>query len=261
MLSVVIPVYKVEQTLDRCVKSVLMQGIDDIEVILVDDGSPDHCPEMCDKWAERDNHIKVIHQSNSGLSEARNAGIAIAAGDYITFVDSDDYLHADTLAPLTQWLGQNTEVDILEYMVIHDDSSRMVLSLDDRKFSSAKDYWLTTKAWRHSYACNKIYRRQIFDHVQFAKGRLFEDLFLLPDALHHAKCVATTSHGYYNYCDNVEGISRQVNISSVKQLLAAEVKAAFKMHTVPWSKNGKNLYYYMCCRCYDILRMSLGIKL
>ena len=89
-LSVIIPVYRVEDTLDRCVESVLAQDCHDMELILVDDGSPDSCGQRCDEWAQKDRRIKAIHQPNGGLSKARNAGIGQATGDYITFVDSDD---------------------------------------------------------------------------------------------------------------------------------------------------------------------------
>ncbi|MBO5824632.1 MAG: glycosyltransferase family 2 protein, partial [Prevotella sp.] len=91
-LSIVIPVFCVEDTISRCVESVVNQDYDNIEVILVDDGSPDKCPAICDSWALRDSRVRVIHKQNGGLSDARNAGLAIASGDYITFVDSDDYL-------------------------------------------------------------------------------------------------------------------------------------------------------------------------
>ena len=91
-LSVIIPVYQVEATLNRCVESVIGQTFTDLEVILVDDGSPDSCPQKCDEWAEKDSRIHVIHKNNGGLSDARNAGLNMATGDYITFVDSDDYI-------------------------------------------------------------------------------------------------------------------------------------------------------------------------
>lgn len=89
ILSIIIPVYHVERTLDRCVEGVLRQDLDDFEVILVDDGGDDNCPRMCDEWSRRDTHVRVVHQSNAGLSAARNAGIELAQGDYLTFVDSD----------------------------------------------------------------------------------------------------------------------------------------------------------------------------
>jgi glycosyltransferase involved in cell wall biosynthesis len=92
MLSVIIPVYNVEGTLDRCVLSVTGQTFESLEIILVDDGSPDSCPLLCDGWAHRDSRIKVIHKKNGGLSSARNAGLDIATGEWVTFVDSDDWL-------------------------------------------------------------------------------------------------------------------------------------------------------------------------
>ena len=94
-ISVIVPVYKVEQYLDRCVESILAQTFKDLEIILVDDGSPDACPQMCDKWAEQHQNIKVVHKPNGGLSSARNAGIEVASGDYIGFIDSDDYILPD----------------------------------------------------------------------------------------------------------------------------------------------------------------------
>lgn len=93
LVSVVVPIYKVEQYLDRCVNSILNQTYKNIEIILVDDGSPDLCGRMCDEFKERDSRIKVIHQSNQGLSAARNSGLSIAGGKYILFIDSDDYIN------------------------------------------------------------------------------------------------------------------------------------------------------------------------
>ena len=94
-ISVVVPVYNVEEYLDQCVESLVGQTYKNLEVILVDDGSPDNCPAMCDEWAERDNRIKVIHKENGGVSSARNAALDIASGDYIGFVDSDDWIEPD----------------------------------------------------------------------------------------------------------------------------------------------------------------------
>ena len=100
IISVIVPVYKVEQYLDRCISSILQQTFEKFEVILVDDGSPDRCPLMCDEWAKRDERVKVIHKKNGGLSSARNAGIDIAKGRYINFVDSDDWMEKDALSYL-----------------------------------------------------------------------------------------------------------------------------------------------------------------
>ena len=115
-LSVVIPVYNVAQTLRKCVESVLQQGVDNMEIILVDDGSPDECPKICDELAIADQRIIVVHKSNGGLSDARNAGIETAKGDYLTFVDSDDEIEKGTLSPLLNILETHRDVDIIEYL-------------------------------------------------------------------------------------------------------------------------------------------------
>ena len=97
MISIIVPVYKVERYLDICVESIVNQSFSDIEIILVDDGSPDNCPQMCDAWEKKDKRVKVIHQKNGGLSAARNAALDIACGEYIYFVDSDDFIEATAL--------------------------------------------------------------------------------------------------------------------------------------------------------------------
>jgi glycosyltransferase involved in cell wall biosynthesis len=117
-LSVVIPVYLVENTLERCVRSVLQQDYEDMQIILVDDGSTDHSPAICEWLAAQDKRISVIHQQNRGLAAARNTGIRSAQGSYITFVDSDDYLDNNTYLPLMHELGNHPEYDILEYPVL-----------------------------------------------------------------------------------------------------------------------------------------------
>lgn len=106
-ISVVVPVYRVEPYLNRCIESILAQTFRDFELILVDDGSPDRCPQMCDEWAQRDNRIQVIHKKNGGLPDARNAGIAAATGAYLAFVDSDDWVEPDFLETLYQGMVGN----------------------------------------------------------------------------------------------------------------------------------------------------------
>ncbi len=123
-VSVIIPVYNSEKYLSACIDSVLHQEEVTLEIILVDDGSPHNCPKKCDEWAITDTRITVIHQSNCGLSGARNAGIKTATGDYLTFVDSDDFIAPDTYQPLMELLSKRTDIDILEYPYIwHSGSS------------------------------------------------------------------------------------------------------------------------------------------
>lgn len=213
-LSVVIPVYGVEDTLDRCVESVLRQQVDNMEVILVDDGSPDKCPEKCDSWALRDERIKVIHQQNGGLSDARNKGIEAADGTIITFVDSDDWLAPGTYRPLLETMRQS---DILEYSMAEG------LALQDRHYDDTAEYWLSGQAYRHTYACNKLFRRSLFDSVRFPVGRVFEDAYTLPQLLRQARKVTTMSHGSYHYSWNPNGITAKADGQALAQLLDAHL--------------------------------------
>jgi len=258
LLSVIIPVYNVETTLNRCVKSVLNQGFSDMEVILVDDGSPDKCPMMCDEWTHQDKRIRVIHKQNGGLSDARNAGIEVARGEYITFVDSDDWVLPDTYRLLMQWLNEHTDVDILEFPVEQEAMTRLTLVTDNRTFASAKEYWEDSMAWNHTYAWNKIYRRTLFNDVHFPKGKVFEDIWTLPLLLAKNPEVATLSLGGYHYTWNENGISGRASAESegLRQHLDALLVAKKVMQTTLLSRNGWRLYKAIMCRQIDLYKLS-----
>lgn len=230
MLSVIIPVFKTEATLERCLLSVLRQQVD-LEVILVDDGSPDNCPHLCDAWARRDPRVRTFHQPNRGLSAARNAGIDQARGEYLTFVDSDDHLSSGTYKPLMKILAFHPEFDILEFGVVKFEGSveRQDIILADHVYHDRLEYWLRARAYEHSYAWNKIYRRWIFDKVRFPEGRVFEDIQTLPSLVRLAQCVATVSTGCYHYTLNEKGITRQAGATEVKQLLEAHIPLLSEM--------------------------------
>jgi len=237
LLSVIIPVYRTELTLQRCVESVLNQDVDDMEVILVDDGSPDNCPELCDEWAEKDNHIKVIHKTNGGLSDARNAGIDVATGDYITFVDSDDYLATNTYRALLEILATHPEYDLLEFP-----SSKY--DLTDTVYTQMNEYLLKGEAYRHSYACTKIYRRSLFDSVRFPVGRVFEDIYILPSILEHCHIIATSHRGFYHYIQHAGGITMQADGRQISMLLEGLMALLSKLKDSPDSMELQQLYLH-----------------
>ena len=226
-LSVIIPIYRVEATLDRCVESVVSQTGADLDIILVDDGSPDRCPQRCDEWAAKDNSIRVIHKSNGGLSDARNAGIEAAQGDYITFVDSDDYLAPHTYAPLMARLAADAHIDLLEYPVCVAYGSPRQHTIDfadEQTYSNMTDYWYETEAYQHSYACNKIYRAALFSDIRYPVGIVFEDMHTLPLLLQKAKTVATSHRGLYYYCANADGITATADGQALRLLLEPHVR-------------------------------------
>lgn len=127
LVSIVVPVYKVEKYLDQCVESILNQSYKNIEVLLIDDGSPDRCPQMCDAWAQKDSRVRVIHKENAGAGEARNTGLENVTGDYLCFVDSDDYIHPNMIRNAYEYLQENS-VDIVLFGMSRVDSEGKLVS-------------------------------------------------------------------------------------------------------------------------------------
>ena len=226
-LSIIIPVYNVEDTLERCVQSVVRQTFGDFEVILVDDGSPDNSPQLCDEWVQRDNRIRVIHKQNGGLSDARNAGLDVAKGDFITFVDSDDYLAEDTYA-IT--MLQTEDADIVEFPFVKEKNGQFqtTIKLTKEDYHNMDRYWLKGHAYEHCYACNKIYRRALFNDIRFPKGVVFEDVATLPLLLEKAHCIRTIDKGCYYYCANEKGITATATGIELQQLLEAHLHVMLK---------------------------------
>lgn len=255
-LSIIIPVYRVEQTLDRCVRSVLCCERRDIEVLLVDDGSPDSCGTLCDQWATRDARVRVLHKRNGGLSDARNAGIEASRGDLLMFVDSDDELAPGTIEAAMKTMEEDEACDIAEFGVLRvsrssDDKEERACSkpvdgscsnkplflegelvfdpqtVSETHYADMRLYWLRTRAYTHSYACNKIYRRRLFQDVRYPVGRVFEDMFTLPPLLLRAKRLRIIPHGCYIYHINSSGITACADhdASMTAMLLTASIDA------------------------------------
>lgn len=206
-ISIIVPVYKVEQYLERCVNSLTNQTYKNIEIILVDDGSPDQCPQMCDGYAGEDSRIKVIHKKNGGLSDARNAGLDAATGEYIAFVDSDDWVEPDFIEQLyVNAKKEDADISIIGCTLVWDDGRRKPVSND-------KGYYVfdNEKAIREMLAqrkfgcmvCQKMYRKQIFDTVRFPVGKLYEDVAVsMPTFLKARKVVFSGNYGYNYYQRN-----------------------------------------------------------
>lgn len=222
-LSVIIPVYRVESTLDRCVQSVVDQTFADLDIILVDDGSPDRCPQLCDAWAQRDGRISVVHKQNGGLSDARNAGLLVAKGDCVAFVDSDDHIAPDTYEhqmPLME------HADMVEFPLMrHSGTPRQQpIALEAQAYTDMSDYWLHGHAYEHTYACNKVFRSQLFTDVQFPKGKVFEDAWTLPLLLRKTKRIVVNHMGMYHYCSNAHGITATADGTALAMLLEAHMQ-------------------------------------
>lgn len=206
LISMVVPVYKVEQYLDRCVESLINQTYKNIEIILVDDGSPDNCPAMCDKYAERDRRIKVIHKENGGLSDARNAGLKQATGEYILYVDSDDYIDLDSCERLLNATeGQLVDIVVGNAIMEKPDGQEMMVhsATPAGTIYTAKEFIIKAiKAYQwYAPATYNMYRRSYLldNSLYFKKGIYFEDMQMLPRVFLPAKKITCIDDCFYHY--------------------------------------------------------------
>ena len=187
LISIIVPVYKVEAFLDECVNSIVHQTYRNLEIILVDDGSPDNCPNLCDNWSKKDTRIKVIHKQNGGLSSARNEGIRTACGEYLSFVDSDDFIDLNAIEVLYNGICKDKTIAI---------SSGRIYRYKDGKYSpfkkewefetmkkfTAREFMLKAMDMKVSYTVwNKLYKSSLFEHITFMEGRNNEDTLFIYD--------------------------------------------------------------------------------
>lgn len=202
LISIIIPVYNVEDYFARCIDSVISQSYTNLEIILVDDGSPDRCPAICDEYSQRDERIIVIHKKNGGLSDARNAGIDRAKGRYVTFVDSDDYVDPDYISQLYKILVENNaDISICGHTVRYSNGkiiphySDHVFTLNPEKTLEKilYDDELCTSAWA------KLYKLELFDKIRFPKGENFEDSSTTYKLIMLSKTIACNMRSQYNY--------------------------------------------------------------
>ena len=201
LLSIIVPVYKVENYLPKCIESILAQTFTDFELILVEDGSPDDCPALCDAAAAKDARIRVIHQKNGGLSAARNVGLDAARGAWIGFVDSDDYIAPEMYEALYQAV-QSTGADLAlcDYAAVDETGAPcppMHTGLAQQVFTGRELLKKATNMMAQP-AWNKLYRRAIFTQLRYPEGKLNEDLFLIPEVcLRIQKAVVLPKTLYY----------------------------------------------------------------
>ena len=202
LISIIVPVYNVEKYLDRCIKSIVNQTYTNLEIILVDDGSPDNCPAMCDKWAEKDRRIKVIHKKNEGAGEARNVALNIANGEYIAFVDSDDYIEKHMIDHLYSLFVDDVGITECSMICTEDDSADMdnaghaevnIYSAEDALRLHIADKFFRQTIW------NKLYRRNVISDVRFPVGTHIDDEFWTYKVIANANKLIHSSRIMYAY--------------------------------------------------------------
>lgn len=200
-LSVVVPVYKVEPYIHQCVDSILNQTFTDFELILVDDGSPDKCGEICDEYAKKDSRVKVIHKKNGGLSDARNFGIDVAQGEYITFVDSDDKIDKNMYQDMICYLEKN-DLDIIccgTFLVRGEKKKFRSAYNSDKIFNKNEAIIEILNGNLDNSAADKVYKRSLFKDIRYPKGRVYEDVATTYKLVYLADKVGYLKKPYYYY--------------------------------------------------------------
>lgn len=203
LISVIVPVYNVEKYLARCVDSIVNQTYKNLEIILVDDGSTDLCPQMCDDYAEKDSRIKVVHKKNGGLSDARNAGMAVATGEYISFIDSDDYVSDDFFECLLDVMNkENSDIAECSVVKLYEDNrfdefsdDLSVKTYDTHDAMSA----LIAENPFYQHVWNKLYKTELVKDIPYAVGKLNEDEFWTYQVFGRANKVSKLNKTMYYY--------------------------------------------------------------
>lgn len=215
IISVIVPVYKVEKYLEQCVRSLLNQTYGNLEIILIDDGSPDSCPDMCNEYQKKDSRVKAVHKENGGLASARNLGLDIASGNLIAFLDSDDWLDLDTYERLLKAMfDKNADIVCMEG--IHTDGEKFY----DKCFyckptgtvisgkELTKQILLDKVA---SYVVVGLYKKECWQNIRFPVGRLYEDLPTTFRVFERAERVTYVDETFYKYRENLQSISYTPN--------------------------------------------------
>lgn len=218
LISIIVPIYKVENYLRKCIESIINQTYKNLEIILVDDGSPDNCPKICDEYAKKDSRIVVIHQKNGGLSNARNSGLHVAKGEFIGFVDGDDYIEADMYETLYNAIIQNNaQMSICDFYVVNQKQEKMQKEIqtnikEDKKIfnkqEAMKEMLLDINI--RGYVWTKLFKKDCFESLRFPEGKNYEDIAISIKCFEKTDKIVYINKQKYNY------VQRENSIDHVK---------------------------------------------
>lgn len=198
LISIIVPVYKTEKYLDRCMESIINQTYTNLEIILIDDSSPDNCPAMCDAWAKKDSRIKVLHIENNGVANARNQGLKITNGEYIGFVDSDDYIELNAFEQIVALaIDTNADITVCDYQINNETqgnkSHRLITQEDALKIVATGDY-------KYGVLWNKLYKKSVIEGIEMPHLVCSEDLVFNYYSFKNSNIIVESDLKLYHYC-------------------------------------------------------------
>lgn len=245
LISVIVPVYNVEAYLKRCINSIINQTYKKIEIILVDDGSTDNSCKICDEYKKKDERIQVIHKTNGGLSDARNVGKKTSKGDYICFIDSDDYIETNYIEELyNMCINSETQIAQCCFEIITDNKETIKPKVEEIKYKKVSAQEMIYNSYgkysaNNIIVCNKMFKRELLNGIDFVVGKLHEDEFITYKLIYRACEVAVTNQKLYNYYQRQGSITNSsFNLKRLDYLMALEERLEFFKE-----KKEKKLYY------------------
>lgn len=253
LVSVVVPVYNVEKYLRRCVDSILAQTYTNLEIILIDDGSSDSCPAICDEYAEKDDRIKVIHKENGGVSSARNAGLRIFSGDYLTFIDSDDFVGEKYIENLVKNTADGVGIVISSYKSVSSELKPIETALEIDKDTAVQindKFDFTQKTINHKICC-KLFSKYILTNLFFCEDIFFgEDTLFCAKAFQNSQTVKYITDCSYNYVVYDESLSHGKMTAKKATLLAAWEETVNTFPEKSLSHKTCAGFYLSTCFCF-----------
>lgn len=262
-ITVIVPVYKVEPYLVQCIDSILAQTFSDFEVILVDDGSPDRCGEICEAYQLKDKRISVIHKKNGGLSDARNTALDRMKGRYVTFVDSDDYIAPKMLENTYRLIKQyNADIVMNAYYNV-DRDGRKIKNYNGSCFNilNSKQAIRTVLEMKKTsvIACAKLYSRNVYDKIRFPVGKTAEDAFVIVKVLEQADTIIYDSNAYYYYVARADSITNQEYHKNFDEIEAYRNNFDLVKEKYPTLKKYVRFRYFVAIN--SVLRKMMDAKL
>ena len=271
-ISVIVPVYRVEKYLKRCLDSIINQTYTNLEIILIDDGSDDSCGAICDSYAAKDSRVKVIHQTNKGLSASRNIGLKHSTGDFVAFVDSDDYINSHMFEHMMDALvDNNADIVMCDFQYVYSDSTQETLEKDIKVrdievFAGHKAQYLMCEDYIsrviYTVVWNKLYKKELFEGIKYPEGRIHEDEARTHELLYKAKTICYLKKPFYYYYQRPEGIVNSSENSLKKlQLIDAYIdRLAFYRDNNEfdlWEKEAVHAMRTYCRLQYELLEVGV----
>ena len=242
MLSIIVPVYNTEKELDRCIKSILQQTFQDWELILIDDGSTDSSGDICEQYATNDKRIHVIHTTNQGQSAARNRGLELAIGQYVSFIDSDDEITPETYSKNITILLNHPELQVVQFATIegYGEHCGVLAKFPEKYYKSNKEIQMAFLAHLPSVTasvCNKIFKKDVLSQVRFVEGHLHEDYTFIDQLVQKIDSLYISESGCYHYYTRHDSTTHSKDAKRYLDLLSCDISRLERRYSFPELKH------------------------